>query len=398
VKAQGSGLARPRLVRCDAKTVLVEHARYRRVPDDVGAVLQRTLGAPEDVNDDEFECVTGGLHAQVLDIEVAVRRDVRTLVTWTPAGSLTAVAGSVEARTPVDRALHLRVGEQERPVGAGILDRLTVSRADGVTHVVVPASDHSWLQQWPRVADHLARRATVVATSDAGTLWHLAPPPAVGAPKVFGIGLNKTGTTSLHLALETLGLRSFHWGGEQAFDSVLRAQRDGERLLYYVGEQYDAYADIEPLTVRFDVADVQYPGSRFVLTVRDVDSWIDSRRRHVERNRRRELADTYHGGNTRIDEDLWRSQWRTHMDRVQTYFGDRDDLLTLNILDGDGWDRLAPFLGRSVPDVAFPHGNADLRSGSGIGPRHATLRRRAVLQRLRRRFRTAWRRAYPSQR
>ena len=30
--------------------------------------------------------------------------------------------------------------------------------------------------------------------------------------KVFGIGLNKTGTISLHHALEQLGYRSLHWG------------------------------------------------------------------------------------------------------------------------------------------------------------------------------------------
>mgnify|MGYP006175914177 CR=1 FL=1 len=34
----------------------------------------------------------------------------------------------------------------------------------------------------------------------------------------------------------------------------------------------------------FDVLDQQYPGSRFVLTTRDLNAWLESRTGHVERN------------------------------------------------------------------------------------------------------------------
>ena len=37
--------------------------------------------------------------------------------------------------------------------------------------------------------------------------------------------------------------------------------------------------DILALSESYALLDRQYPGSRFVLTVRDVDAWIDSRRR-----------------------------------------------------------------------------------------------------------------------
>ena len=36
--------------------------------------------------------------------------------------------------------------------------------------------------------------------------------------------------------------------------------------------------------------DRQYPGSKFILTVRDLDDWLDSRRRHVETNIERHAA------------------------------------------------------------------------------------------------------------
>ncbi|GIU89470.1 MAG: hypothetical protein KatS3mg010_0569 [Acidimicrobiia bacterium] len=145
---------------------------------------------------------------------------------------------------------------------------------------------------------------------------------------------------------------------------MLDAVRTGRRLLEPVDEGYDVYSDIETLAVRFDVADLQYPGSRFVLTVRDVDGWIDSRRRHVERNRRRRESGAYDGVNLRVDEEQWRRQWHTHVERVTRYFDGRDDLLVLDITAGHGWERLAPFLGFAVPSVPFPHGNADRRAGA----------------------------------
>ena len=40
--------------------------------------------------------------------------------------------------------------------------------------------------------------------------------------KVFCIGLSKTGTRSLHDALQLLGFRSVHWGGPQLQTAVQR--------------------------------------------------------------------------------------------------------------------------------------------------------------------------------
>ena len=35
-----------------------------------------------------------------------------------------------------------------------------------------------------------------------------------------------------------------------------------------------------------------------------------------------------------------------------------DRLLVMDIIAGDGWDKLCPFLGKPVPEAAFPHRNA----------------------------------------
>lgn len=175
--------------------------------------------------------------------------------------------------------------------------------------------------------------------------------------KIFGIGLNKTGTVSLHRALERLGYASMHWGGEAAYLDVLRAIDDGVPVLSYLPD-VEAYSDIETLSLNFDLADEQYPGSRFIVTTRDLGSWLDSRRRHVEKNVVRKAQGDYTGSYLEVDLDGWRQQWVDHHRRVAGHFRHRpDDLLVMNVTAGDGWELLAPFLGHPIPLEPFPREN-----------------------------------------
>jgi sulfotransferase family protein len=174
--------------------------------------------------------------------------------------------------------------------------------------------------------------------------------------KIFCIGLNKTGTVSLHSALERFGFTSLHWGGEAAYLGVLQAIDERKPVLTYLDDA-DAYSDIETLSINFDLADAQYPGSRFILSVRDVDSWLDSRRRHVEKNVVRKARGEYTGSYLEVRLDDWRRQWVHHHRRVAEHFRHRDDLLVMNITAGDGWELLAPFLDRPIPLEPFPAEN-----------------------------------------
>ena len=185
--------------------------------------------------------------------------------------------------------------------------------------------------------------------------------------KIFGIGLNKTATTTLHEALTILGFRSLHYKArpddEPADDAVFRAQEEGLPLLTYIAG-YDAYSDIWPLIHNFDVLDEQYPGSRFVLTVRPVDQWIDSRRRHVERNIARRQAGDYDGDFLVVDEALWREQWERQVGRARRYFKGRRDFLEVNFTADPGWVQLCEFLELPEPDAPFPWANRDRRRGA----------------------------------
>ena len=176
--------------------------------------------------------------------------------------------------------------------------------------------------------------------------------------KIFGIGLNKTATVSFHEAMKILGFRSIHWGGPEFKQHIVRAKHEEVPLLRYVPQEYEAFSDIQVLTNNFDLLDAQYPGSRFVLTTRPLDEWIDSRRRHVEKNQERAAHGEYDGHFLDVEVDEWTEEYHAHHARVRAHFAGRDDsLLELDITAGEGWKPLCGFLDVPVPDEPFPWSN-----------------------------------------
>jgi glycosyltransferase involved in cell wall biosynthesis len=183
--------------------------------------------------------------------------------------------------------------------------------------------------------------------------------PGPDRPRVFCIGLNKTGTSSFHAAMEILGFTSLHWGGPATNAAVRAALDEGRPLLSGIDPAFDAFSDIGLLSTHFKELDEQYPGSRFVLSVRPVDEWIDSRRRHVERNLARRSAGTYHGDFLVVDEDLWREQWERQVGRARRHFAGRPEFLEVDFTAGGGWRPLCELLDVPVPTARFPWENRD---------------------------------------
>ncbi len=94
--------------------------------------------------------------------------------------------------------------------------------------------------------------------------------------KVFCVGRNKTGTTSLAKALEELGLVV---APQPPFEKLIAdwKRRDFRKLIRYC-RLYQAFQDIPfswPFT--FQMVDRAFPGSKFILTERDSpEQWYDS--------------------------------------------------------------------------------------------------------------------------
>jgi hypothetical protein len=179
----------------------------------------------------------------------------------------------------------------------------------------------------------------IVTASEPGN-GQLAP-----AGKIFGIGLSRTGTTSLHRALEILGYRSVHYPPPDSIDALL--------------EDHDALSDT-PVACRFRELDCRYPNSRFILTVRDFRSWLTSTRRFFagpppEQAWRREVRlETY--GRLDWDRRAFLHAYHRHIETVTEYFATRPEaLLILDVVAGEGWEPLCDFLEKPVPALPFPH-------------------------------------------
>jgi hypothetical protein len=191
--------------------------------------------------------------------------------------------------------------------------------------------------------------------------------------KVFGIGLSRTGSTSLAEALTILGYRTVHFPADPVTqrEYIRFFAHPGPTLTLRLLHQYDAITDT-PLPRVYRQLDRAYPGSKFVWTRRDKESWLESCELWWARSVMPFMENDHDGvlgpflrlaaeatyGTARFDAALFSRAYDEHMTGVPEYFRGREhDLLALDICAGEGWERLAPFLGSAIPDQAFPHRN-----------------------------------------
>lgn len=171
--------------------------------------------------------------------------------------------------------------------------------------------------------------------------------------KIFGIGLSKTGTHTLNQCLELLGFRSVHYPSPM----LMNAGRYEEALA-----DYDAATDIS-VSAYFRELDLAYPGSKFILTLRDIEHWLKSIEDHMSRREhelgnpncpKAVLREIIYGARA-FDRPTYANAYWTHVESVRAYFADRaGDLLEFDVCGGEGWERLCPFLGVPIPDVQIP--------------------------------------------
>ncbi|MBV9992172.1 MAG: hypothetical protein JOZ72_12885 [Alphaproteobacteria bacterium] len=187
-------------------------------------------------------------------------------------------------------------------------------------------------------------------------------------PKVFGIGLSRTGTQSLTEALGIVGIDAAHWTNPLTYQLI------GPTDVYLFG----ACTDIS-VAQDFEKLYYQYPNARFVWTQRPLEGWKASVTRHYEFWHRasgiagigRELdRGTVPFGLSRaaiefglyLNETDFAAAHLSFERRVRGFFRDKPagKLLELDVFAGEGWAELCAFLGCAVPDRPFPHSNKGL--------------------------------------
>lgn len=192
--------------------------------------------------------------------------------------------------------------------------------------------------------------------------------PKTKQQKVFCIGRNKTGTTSLEQVLKDFGYKvGLQSEAELLIDDW--AVRDFQRIVQYC-QTADAFQDVPfSLDFTYQVLDYAFPGSKFILTVRDsADEWYKSLVRFhgkllgvdgvptaddLKKSSYRgqgwmwRTAQYVYGVDetTLYNESIYKAHYTNHNNQVIEYFKLRpNDLLVLNVSPPSAMQSLCDFL------------------------------------------------------
>jgi len=170
--------------------------------------------------------------------------------------------------------------------------------------------------------------------------------------KVIGIGLPRTGTSSLFEAFNILGYKTVH--NPVNLNDFLT---------------HDAFVDGTP-AFGYNFLDCYFPDSKFIYTERDPEQWFESLLSYFQimmfdGGLENDLSQKIFLNNFKKnvirneDKDYFIKRYINHNKRVLDYFDDRNDLLTLDITDeNDNWSVICNFLGKDIPNIEFPKTNS----------------------------------------
>jgi hypothetical protein len=188
--------------------------------------------------------------------------------------------------------------------------------------------------------------------------------------KIFGIGFPKTGTTSLNRALEILGYVSLHaprilkqLNYRSVSPSLWKEMNPVGSKDLKIFKKWDALTNFGEHI--YPLLDKDFPNSKFILTIRDKRDWLKSTKNYFgnhdydERSIRKNRFDIFNRMHIYqhiiYREDYFSILYDNHIRNIKYYFRDREqDLLIMDICDGEGWSRLCPFLKKDIPKDLFP--------------------------------------------
>lgn len=176
--------------------------------------------------------------------------------------------------------------------------------------------------------------------------------------KVFGIGLNRTGTSSLKIAFRRLGYDHSVCKMELAEEYF----RGNLEACYSEAEAYDSFEDWPWPLVYKEIFAKYGDNARYILTTRaSGDKWLQSIKKHSERARGRELRRRIFGYPFPHGvEDIYLKYYENHNAEVRRFFDENNATHLLKELcweNGDGWLELCVFLNEPLRATNFPQVN-----------------------------------------
>ena len=177
--------------------------------------------------------------------------------------------------------------------------------------------------------------------------------------KIFGVGLNKTGTTSLAHALNTIGFNCLSWDPRAM---TLFSEKKISELYQHIA-LYEGFVDWPwPLMVN-QLLDKYGERGRYILTKRQSPRvWLESLKRHaVLMGSKASPREKIYGYRYPHENEAHHiDYYQRHNAQIHSTFKERGlshVLLEVCWENGDGWQELCRFLSVSEPSGIFPHLN-----------------------------------------
>lgn len=169
--------------------------------------------------------------------------------------------------------------------------------------------------------------------------------------KIVGLGLGKTGTTSLASALKYLGYHHFWYNPDLAREFYSGNLNEAWDIL----KDYDSFEDY-PWPLLYQEIDKMYPDSRFILTTRkNAETWYKSLCKHFNKGGIANHQQIYGFPNPHDYKKEHIEFYLKHNQAVIDYFSNRPHkLLVVCWENGDGYREICNFLNHSVPSTSFP--------------------------------------------
>lgn len=194
--------------------------------------------------------------------------------------------------------------------------------------------------------------------------------------KVLGIGLSKTGTSSLSKALSLLDFSTAHWTNPYSHDLLTKEDVP----------LFDSLTDVS-ISHQYKEIYEEYPTAKFILTVRPIEKWKKSFLTHYARSMHATSfehlkkiiteQDSVRFGQRYVDihQELY-FQYADLLEAYQAYErgvleffkGKENQLLVLDVSQPNALQDLSGFLGVDSPESNFPHTNTKEEKSSWVSP------------------------------
>ena len=185
--------------------------------------------------------------------------------------------------------------------------------------------------------------------------------------KIFEVSMPRTGSRSAAYAACMLGLRTCHntlFHYPMMNDWLYRCYR-GEYANSTVIKTYDWIGQL-PAAIWQNLF-CEFPDAGFVLCIRPIETWAPSAERHHLKPNTSVLNKDIQSaplsmrgfsrmgqfGMTNWNRKHWINRYQLHNEHVQHVIP-QDQLLLMNVFEGDGWEKLCRFLDKDIPDLPFP--------------------------------------------